>query len=108
MTVFYLKSGDRLPKLRATLSDSSGVAINLTGGAVQFRMKRSDGTGDLKVNSPATIVTPTSGIVEYAWAAGDVDTPGDYIGEFSITISGLVQTIPSGGYVSVLISPRLE
>ncbi|MEK7178567.1 MAG: hypothetical protein AAB721_02855 [Patescibacteria group bacterium] len=106
MTTFYLKKGDRLPKLRATLLDGDGAAINLTGAAVQFRM-RPRGGGALKVDAAATIVTPASGIVEYSWAALDVDTEGVFDAEFAVTLAGLVQTVPASGAVLVVIEPVL-
>ncbi len=107
MTTFNLKKGDRLPKLRATLLDGDGAAINLTGGSVQFRMRPRAG-GALKVNAAATIVTPASGIVEYSWAALDVDTEGVFDAEFAVTLAGLVQTVPASGTVLVVIEPVLS
>jgi len=108
VTTLNLKQNDRLPKLRATLTDGSGNPIDLTGSSVVFRMKNFDGTGSLKVNGAATVITPAAGIVEYAWAAGDTDTAGTWIGEFAVTLAGLVQTVPSSGYVVVVIQPVLS
>lgn len=106
MTTFYLKKGDRLPKLRSTLVDGDGVAINLTGATVAFRMRPRTG-GALKVNAAAAIVTAASGIVEYSWAAADVDTAGDFDGEFAVTLAGLVQTVPASGFVLITIAAPL-
>jgi hypothetical protein len=106
MTTFNMKKGDRLPKLRATLLGSDGNALDLTGASVTFRMRARNG-GALKVNASATIITAVSGIVEYSWAAADVDTEGYYDAEFAVTLAGLVQTVPSGGYVLVWVTPAL-
>lgn len=107
MTTFYIKKGDRLPKLRATLLDGNGAAVDLTAATVQFRM-RPRGGGALKVNSPATVVTPLAGIVEYSWAAADVDTEGTFEAEFAVTLAGLVQTVPASGFVLVSIEAPLS
>ena len=106
MTTFNLKKGDRLPKLRATLVDGAGAAINLAGASIVFRMRPQRG-GALKVNAAATIVDAATGVVEYSWAAVDVDTEGVFVGEFAVTLAGLVQTVPASGYVLVCIEPVL-
>lgn len=107
MSTFTIKKGDRLPKLRATLVDGNSAVINLTGGSVQFRMRARAG-GALKVNAAATVVDAVNGVVEYAWQAIDVDTAGTFDAEFAVTLSGLVQTVPSSGYVLVIIEPLLS
>lgn len=76
-----------------TLTDSTGAAINLTGGTVQFRM-RPLGSTTLKVDAAATIVTPASGSVSYAWQAADVNTAGLYLAWWVYTTAGgLAQTV---------------
>lgn len=107
MTTVNLKKGDRLPKLRARLTDSAGTALNLSGGSVVFRMRPRAG-GALKVDDEvATVVDATAGTVEYAWGASDTDTAGMFDAEFAVTLSGLVETVPSSGYVLVVISDSL-
>jgi hypothetical protein len=69
--------GNRSP-LRAILQNNAGVAINVTGLAITFRMVLiSDGTVKVSDQS-ATIVTAAAGEVEYAFTTGDVDTLGTY------------------------------
>lgn len=106
MTTFTIKQNDRLPKLRATLLDGSGSAIDLTGAGVVFRMRPRAG-GALKINASATVVSAAAGIAEYAWAAGDTDTAGLFDAEFVVTLAGLAQTVPASGYVLVLVEPPL-
>jgi hypothetical protein len=102
-----MKKGDRLPKLRMLLADANSVALDLTGAAVLFRMRSQDG-GSVKVSAAAAIISPsTSGTVEYAWAVGDLDTPGLYQAEWVITWANGAQTVPAGGYVSVQVSEAL-
>lgn len=107
MADFTFKRNDRLPKLRATLQQGSpATPIDLTT-AVSVKLILKDSTnmaGAAKVNAACTLVTPSSGIVEYAWAAGDTDTSGTYNGEFEITWStGITETVPNTGYFTVTI-----
>jgi hypothetical protein len=104
MDVFHIKKGDRLPKLRMLLTDSTGTIIDLTNATVKFRMRLA-GASTLKVNSTATNVG--SGIVEYPWAAIDTDTPGTYSAEWELTYSGGVQTVPTAGFVTVVVEQNL-
>lgn len=103
-----LKKGDRLPVLRMTLKDSDGVALDLTSAsAVTFRMRARAG-GALKINAAGSVVAPaTSGVVEYAWQAADVDTVGVYDAEWALTYPGGGQTVPTAGYVTVIIEQPL-
>jgi hypothetical protein len=61
-----------------TLQDNAGVAIDLTGRAVTFRLvKLSDAS--VKVAAGAcTLTTPAGGIGHYQPQAADMDTAGDY------------------------------
>lgn len=106
-----LKKGDRLPVLQMTLKDSDGAALDLTAvTGVTFRMRaRGDGRASaLKVNSAGAVVAPaTSGVVEYAWQAADVDTVGVYDAEWSLTYPSGGQTVPTAGYVTVIIEQPL-
>jgi hypothetical protein len=106
MATFTIKKNDNLPVLSAVLKDGDGVEIDMTGATVVFRMRRADGTQHIyKVNAAASFVTDGSdGAVEYEWQAGDLDTPGDYLGEFVITFGGGdVQTVPNDDYIRVKV-----
>lgn len=107
MADIFLKQKDRLPKLRATLMDGNGP-INLTGATVKvwFRLK-AGGEGSERSGN-CTIIDPENGVVEYAWAAGDTDVPGDYYVEFVVTITGMTMTFPNDGYLSMTILPDLD
>jgi len=109
VTTHYLRVGNRLPKLRRQLVDGEGAAINLAASTVAFRMWPQTG-GALKVaNAECQIIDAATGVVEYAWAALDVDTAGTYLGEFEITLAGLGQTVPADprNNVVVVISKKL-
>lgn len=106
MTV-SMKKGDRLPLLRAALKGSDGAALDLNGASVTFRMRPTLG-GALKVNAGATIIgSPSDGVVQYAWGATDTDTVGTFDGEFAVSISGLIETVPNSGYVTIEIGEKL-
>ena len=100
MATFYIKKGDRLPSLAATLKDSDGLAINLTGATVQFRMKKR-GASAAKFTSSAAVVSPSAGTVRYDWGSTDTNEAGVFDGEFVCTFAGSLQTVPSNGYVTV-------
>lgn len=105
--VFNIKSGDRKPYLRATLRDANGVAVSLGAATVRFIM-RIDFSQPPKVNALAVVISPAGGVVEYQWAAGDTDAPGEYRGEFLVEhATGLIETFPNDGYIRVAVLQRL-
>lgn len=105
MSDFFLKVGDRLPLFRVTLKDGNGDAVDLTGCTVAFSM-REQGSATKKITAAAaTVITAASGIVEYTWAALDVDAAGTYLCEWRVTTgAGKVQTIPNDGTDRVVIT----
>jgi len=62
-----------------------GVAFDLTGSSVKFKM-RADGSSTLKVDAAAVVVSAVAGTVRYDWAAADVDTAGDFLGWWEVTL----------------------
>lgn len=104
---FYLKKGDLVPRIRAYLQDANGAAIDLSGASVLFAMQL-PGATTRKVSAAATIITPTAGVVEYAWQGTDTDTAGFYVCEWEVTLpGGAVMTVPNLAFTSVLISSGL-
>lgn len=108
INVYRLKVGDRSPIFEASLKKSGGGALDLTGATVRFVMKPSGG-GATKVDQPAEIVAPaTGGVVRYAQAAIDVDTPGFFDLEWQgIDAGGKPFTVPNDGADLVILTPRL-
>jgi uncharacterized protein YfaS (alpha-2-macroglobulin family) len=101
---FPLKVGDSAPVLQATLSDSDGNAVDLTGADVQFRLLEPR-DGATKIDSPATIHDASNGIVRYQWASGDTDEAGRYRAEFEVTYAdGSVETFPNDGFHDVVLT----
>lgn len=107
-STFQIKRNDRRPLLVATLTDTND-AVDLTNAtAVRFHMYREDTRAE-KVNAAATITTAASGIVTYAWAAGDTDTAGRYLAEWEVTWSdGTESTHPNTEFDTVIVHDDLS
>lgn len=106
MADFMIKRGDTLPEFERTLTDASG-AVDLSGASVAFRMASRD-SGTTVVDRSATIVSASTGIVKYAWQAGDTATAGTYSAEFRVTFGdGRILTFPNVGTMSVEIAPNI-
>lgn len=106
MSDFYIKQGDRLPKIRSTLLDSAGAAVNLTGAAVQLRLRKR-GVKTPKFTSAAAIVDAPFGVVEYLWDVTDTTEAGEYDAEWIVNYSGQLMTIPNANHISVHIVANL-
>ena len=107
---FVIKKGDRLSVLTATLKDSAGNAVDLTGATVKLLMKEIGGAA-LKVNAAGTVdpdQVNNKGKVSYAWAAVDTDTPGTYEAEWEVTLSGKQQSFPNDSYLVIRILDDLD
>jgi len=119
---FLIKRNDTLPYLRRQLTDSDGVAIDLSTyhsglGTVMFNMRR-DTAADIgattpKVHAAASVVDASTGIVEYRWVAGDTDTTtvggALYAGEFEVTFAdGKIETFPGTSYIAITIPRDLD
>ena len=109
MSTLYTKQGDRRPDPQATLAWPDTTAIDLsTAGSVTFKM-RPTGTTSGVISHAGTIATAASGIVGFAWQAGDTATVGTYDQEWEIGWgAGTVQTVPNYGWNTVIISDDLD
>jgi len=102
-----MKQNDRLPVLEITIKKTDGTPLDLTGATAKFFMVDAK-TNVTKVSAAATVKNATGGVVEYAWAAGDTDTAGDFKAEVEITYAdGKKITAPSEGYIEIKIHPEL-
>lgn len=103
--MFSIKTGDTLPSYAATLLDTDGNAVNITGATgVTFRFKADNVP---IISGAGAIVSASAGTVRYDWQAGDTDTAGDYQVEIVVTYASGSQTFPSAGYGRVRITESL-
>lgn len=106
MADFVIRKNDRLPELRVTLTDATGVPVDLTGATVEFHMK-APRAATAKVDA-AAIKGAGVGEVRYPWAAADTNAAGRYWGEFEVTFGdGRKQTFPNQGYTRILVTEEL-
>jgi hypothetical protein len=103
--VFYYQD-DRRPYLRAYLT-RGGKAVELDL-ALGVKLKvYSDTDAPPKVDSAANIIDATTALVEYEWAASDLDTPGDFWGCFEVDWGGNeYETLPDEGYIAITVHPK--
>ena len=101
--MFVTKQDNTRDAMEATL-ERNGVAVDLTTATVNFKMWL---RGVCKVNRDVHIESAVDGIVWVVWEAAEVDEPGTYSAEFTVThLDGRVQIFPSDGYTTVVILPR--
>lgn len=103
---FYLKAGDLLPWLPATLKNPDGSAFNLVGCTVTFRMRK-HGAAELAIEAAAEVLDDDTGAVRYKWLAGDTDVPGFYRCEFGADTPDGPITFPNSGHFSVRIDEHV-
>jgi hypothetical protein len=103
---FYIRQGDLLPPIEATLKDGADQAVNLTGvSGVRFRAFR-QGSTTLAVDAAATIVSETNGQVRYDWQSADsavLAVPGILFGQWEVTSSSKVETFPNNTHIAIRI-----
>jgi hypothetical protein len=103
MASFNIKRNDTAPAITATLTDSAGTAVSLTGATVRFHMRPNLDT-TMKVDAAATVDDAAAGEVSYSWQTGDTDTTGYFQAEWEVTFSDLtIRTFPTTNYTIVRI-----
>jgi hypothetical protein len=105
---FYVKVGDTLPVLGATLYNADGTTLDLAGATVTFHMTRRGAT-EPSVSGACTVTDEENGGVEYAWQADDLEVAGRYNGEFQVVFgTGEIVTIPNDGYLWIEVTDELD
>lgn len=107
MTDFWIKQNDLRPNLSATLEDDSGNAIDLSSASsVDFHMQKFE-TGNVTVDSSATITDAANGKVEYEWSSGDTDKVGTYQAEFEVDWGNDKESFPNDGHLFIEITAEI-
>jgi len=105
--VFYLKRGDTLPPLRATLLEADGVTpVDLTGATVVLQVRNRRGTH--LFDAPCDVIDAEAGRVEHEWVEGETDIVGPHRAEFEITATDGIGTAPNYGFVTIHISDDIR
>lgn len=79
-----------------------GVAVNLTGCTVHFRLKKPSGS---IVDRALTVSDPVNGIVTGFFAVGDLNEPGEMYGELEVVFTdGRIQS--SEEPIHVIVRPK--
>lgn len=110
---FVIKRHARRPYLRlqVTSVDSEGNESEFDfTGAVGATFLMYDAGNVQKVSAAGTIESPeTSGVLRYAWQAGDTDTAGEFRAEFDVDYGGgETLTVPVNGHLMVRIYEDLN
>lgn len=101
--VLSFKQFDTLRPLQLQLLRRDGVPQNLAGATVSLFM-RTPTSATPTLNVAMSILDPINGVVEYQWADGDLDEPGEYWYEVQVTASnGKRATFPSKGYDRLIV-----
>jgi hypothetical protein len=108
---FTITQGDRLRLPQGNLTDSEGVALNLAGATIAFRMVDVTTSEVVVDDQPAvslqTDSDPTTwGRCAYIWGPNDTLTPGIYRASFLVSYGDLSTTHPPDGDWFILIVPR--
>ena len=91
--------------IRMTLTDSAGVAIDVTGFSFKFTVNTLENpptpTTTEVFQSVGTIITALSGIIEFPLSVSDADqTPATYFFDAQLTdAAGKLKTFAKGKYV---------
>jgi hypothetical protein len=94
--------------MTATILDSFGNAVDLTGCTVRFVMRALTASTPT-VTAAATVTTVAPGRVQYSWAAADTAAAGIYAATFRVTTTsgGATYTYPNDGYLEISIEENL-
>jgi hypothetical protein len=102
-----IKKNDRLPVVRAYLSDANGYA-DLTNATVQF-IYQDRQRSSAPTTGEATLIAPTSGLVEFAWVSGNVSSAGTYLAEWRVHFPNTkTLSFPNDGYISFEVIDTLN
>lgn len=101
MSAIKVRQGELFPNAEAE-AKARGAAFDLTNfDSIEFRMRDRDGN---LVCTGAAVGT-AAGRLTYEWQDGDTATAGRYRAVFVGKIGAAEQTMPTTGYLVVIIAP---
>jgi len=104
---FYIKRGDTLPALTATLYKADMTTpVDLTDATVVLQMRTRK--GEHLLDGDCEVLDPIGGRVRYEWQEGDTDIIGLHRAEFKITSNDGVATAPNYGFFTVNIGDDIR
>jgi len=110
MADIELVEGDQHPSPRVQLVDEDGTAIDLTTatGVTVHMAPKYGGAAGVFDDVACTVITASTGIVQFAWPAASTADAGDYWLRWTVTWPGGVeQTWPASGGIHVQIAADL-
>ena len=105
MPDFSIVQGDVLPVLKDTLTYSNGTVAEPE--SVVFTMRNLAATEPVKLSGVSSVVSKTKGEVQFAPAAADTATPGNYAANWVCQIGGQQMTFPTEGFLWVRVQENL-
>jgi len=105
-----VKQGDLFPDVETTVKDENGVVVDITGTSqITFSMRNSRNPSSVPINGAAgVLVNGPQGQIAFRWGAGQTDVAGTYEGEFKLTpAAGDAFRVPTSGYITVIIEPKV-
>lgn len=103
---YTLKANDTATPLVATLYDANGQPVPLPSGTPVFFAMRPAVVGmPGPTFKKAARIVNEQGKVAYDWAPEDVGTPGPFKAEWEVSTANGPLTVPSDGYIDLIILP---
>lgn len=105
MATLTIPNSDKGYTLQFTVHDSTGVAKNLTGYAINLKVWKPGAPATLLVTGACTISDAENGVVTYTLTGTDFALTGTYHAELELTmVSGEVTTVrESTGNFSITV-----
>ena len=104
---FTIKQSDNVPSLTQTITDSTGAPVDLTNCSVSFVLRTLTSATPL-INAPAAIVDATAGKVAFNFTTSQTSVAGQFMATWQIHNGTNIFSVPTTGYLSVLISESLS
>lgn len=111
MPDFTIKQGDSASTFASTLTDADTNPVDIQGASVAFTMRPAAG-GDPTIDAAAASndqngdgTDGSKGKVSYTWQAGDTNTPGYYLADWTVTYAGgAVQAFPNAAPILIEVT----